>query len=48
LLNSLLRRSCSPVPRFFIPILHSWPFRRFILDVRPFSVLGAISSFPCL
>jgi hypothetical protein len=45
---SILRRSCRLVPGSFIPILHSGPFRCFNLDDRPFGVLGAISSFPCL
>jgi hypothetical protein len=45
---SISRCSYHLLSGFFIPILLSGPFQHFILDVRPFRVLGAISPFSCL
>jgi hypothetical protein len=44
----ILPRSCCFRPRFLMPFFHSWPLKRLFSFVRPFRVLGAISSFPCL
>jgi hypothetical protein len=42
-----LPRSCCFRPRSIMPLLHSWPFKHIILDVRPFGVLGATLSWSC-
>jgi hypothetical protein len=44
---SILSRSCRLVSGFFIPILHYGSFHRFFLEVRPFGMMGAISSLIC-
>jgi hypothetical protein len=37
--------SCCFMPRSLMPLLHSRPFQRLILDVGPFGVLGATLSW---
>jgi hypothetical protein len=44
----ILPRGCCFQPRFLMQFLHSWPLKRLFSSVRPFRVLGAMSSFPCL
>jgi hypothetical protein len=44
----ILPRSCCIRPRFLMQFLHSWPLKRLFSSLRPFRVLGAMSSFPCL
>jgi hypothetical protein len=47
LIRILLRSYCFR-PRFFMPFLHSGPLKHLFPSVRPFRVLGAMSSFLCL
>jgi hypothetical protein len=44
----ILPRSCCFWPRFLMTFLYSGPVKRLFSSVRPFWVVGAMSSFPCL